>query len=247
MAPRLLVFDLENSAASGDFWGAPYNTNIIRITRPSRVMSFAAKWYGEKKVHYHSDFHDGHDNMIGRAWELLDEADAVVSWNGKGHDSPHTMREILLAGATPPSPYREIDLYRVVKRRMKFQSNKLQFVADELGIGSKLDHEGYDLWVKCMAGDPKAWKRFRAYNVQDVLLTEVAFERLLPWIPPSMLPNRNLFGGQGCPTCGSGSFEKRGFRYTALAKIQRLRCLSCGAWFDDGRAVERVTLRGAAA
>lgn len=245
--PRILTWDIENSPASGWFWGSTYNTNIVEVIQPSRVMSFAAKWRGEKTVQYFSDHHDGHDVMIEKAWELLDEADALISYNGKQHDTPHISTEILLANdGVPPSPFREIDLYRVTKRRFKFQRNRLDFVSQELGIGEKVKHEGFGLWLKCMAGDEAAWRRFRAYNIEDVNLTERYYERLLPWIPPSMHPHFGLFAGDvdACSKCGGHDLQRRGYARTTLATYQRFQCNACGSWSRGKKAEATVDMRG---
>ena len=66
-----------------------------------------------------SDHHDGHDAMIEGIWKLLDEADAVVTWNGVSFDMKHLRREFVLAGLTPPSPWKDIDLMLTVKREMQ--------------------------------------------------------------------------------------------------------------------------------
>jgi predicted RNA-binding Zn-ribbon protein involved in translation (DUF1610 family) len=246
--PRILVWDIENSPALGWFWGSTYNTNIVEVKQASRTMSFAAKWLGEKKVEYRSDFHDGHEEMIGRAWDLLDEADCLVSYNGKSHDTPHVSTEILLAKGTPPSPFIECDLYRVVKSRLKFQKNRLDFVAGELEIGKKVEHEGFGLWLKCMAGDPKAWARFKAYNIGDIDLTESLLDKLLPWIPPSMYPNMNLLSTQDvCPKCGLENFEKRGTtKPVGVAIYQQYVCKDCGTWFRGKTALATVNMRSVA-
>lgn len=249
MSPRVLIWDLENSPALGYFWGKTYNTNIIRIVEPSSVMCFGARWHGEKKTEFWSDFHDGHDAMVARAWELLDEADALVSYNGRRHDTPHTLTEIVMAGASPPSPFKEIDLYQVTRGKFKFQSNKLDFVSQQLGIGEKIRHEGLDLWLACMAGDPAAWRRFKRYQLQDVNLTEHLYNRLLPWIPRSMHPNLNLFADRPvCPKCGAGAewMERRGTAKTLVAAYPKFRCRQCGGWSQDKKAVDSVDLRGAA-
>jgi DNA polymerase elongation subunit (family B) len=245
--PRIGVFDLENSAATGQFWGSTYDTNIIRVTVPSAVCSFAWKWLGEPGVEFRSDHHDGHEAMVLRARDLLDEADAVVSYNGARHDTPHILTEILLAGLTPPSPYVEIDLYRVIRRRFKFQQNKLQYVAEQLQIGSKIKHEGFDLWTKVAAGDPAAWERFRRYNIQDVRLTEKLYRQVLPWIPSSMHPNVSLYAGVDCcVTCGSTKLQRRGYAVKGLSSFPRFQCQACGKWMTAKNAVDRVNLRGAA-
>lgn len=243
--PKILVWDIENSPAVGEFWGKPYNTNIIRIVKPSSVICFAAKWLGQPEVEYVSDFHDGHDAVIERAWELIDEADALVSYNGKGHDSPHIMTEFKLVGYVPPTPVVEIDLYRVI-RKFAFQQNKLSFVAQELGIGEKLAHEGHDLWVKCGEGDPAAWATMKKYNIQDTLLTDDLYWDVQPWIPQNMHPHPGLYGDAEsvCGHCGSTDLvpEEKPYR-TALSAYPQYRCGSCGGLNRGKKLFRSVDVR----
>lgn len=247
MSPRILTWDIETSPALADVWQLfDVNVSLNQLREVSSVICFAAKFIGEKKIHFHSDHHDGHDVMVGKAWELLNEADAVVSFNGKGFDTKHINREFVLAGATPPAGFIEVDLYTVIRNKFKFQSGKLQHVSQQLGLGSKTAHHGHELWQQCLAGDEKAWALMRKYNINDVKLTEDLYHRLLPWIPPSMHPNQLLFGGAGeCPKCNKGPLQKRGLRSTTTALFQRFQCQSCGGWSSSGKAVERVDLRAA--
>lgn len=239
---RSLVIDIETSPNLGYVWDL-WNQNISlnQIERVGSVICFAAKWVGQREVQFFSDHHDGHDVLISKAHELLDLADSVIHYNGTKFDIPHLHKEILLAGLSPPSPVKEIDLWLTVKRRFNFASSKLAHVADQLGIGGKAPTGGFELWRACMAGDDAAWAKMRRYNVQDVRLTEKLYKRLLPWIQGH--PDIRLYdGGPGCGTCG-GPLESRGFYYTAVQKFQRFRCKSCGAWSRSARSTERTATR----
>lgn len=204
-------------------------------------MCWAAKWYGEKQVHYSSTYHHGKIGMLDRAYDLIDEADAVVGYNSKSFDMKHLNREFLLRGYPPPSHYTDIDLLQVVKQRFKFPSNKLQHVASELGIGSKLQHNGFDLWLGCMNGDEKSWETMKRYNIQDVRLTEKVYERLLPWIKAH--PHRGLFGGDvdACPRCGHTELITRRYYTTRTGKYRTVQCKGCGGYSKANKVEERVT------
>ena len=246
---RTLVIDIETSPNLAHVWSL-WNTNVglSQLREVSHVMCFAAKWHGSRKVEFWSDFHDGHEAMIRRAHELFDEADAVITYNGVKFDVPHLHREFLLAGLEPPSPHKDIDLYRTVKKRFRFPSNKLDHVAQQLGIGAKVKHPGHELWVRCLAGDPKAWALFKRYNVQDVKLTDDLYLRLLPWIVGH--PHRGLIDGtpgESCGKCGGAHLQRRGFDVTATGKFQRLQCADCGAWSREGKRVAGVDVRPIAA
>ena len=167
--------------------------------------------------------------MLKGVHALLDEADVLVTFNGISFDLPVLNKELLLHGMAPPSPCKHVDLLRVVRKQFRFASNKMDHVVQQLGLGKKEDHEGFGLWVKCMNGDPAAWKVMRKYNIQDTVLTEKLYDRLLPWIPGH--PNHGTYdGGAKCPNCGSEKLQRRGVATTAAGKYPRLQCTGCGSW-----------------
>lgn len=181
---KLLVVDIETMANLAWVWGTwQQDVAPAQIVQHKRTISFAAKWVGDSKIQFWSEFHHGHEVMVNEAWSLLDEADAVIGYNSKRFDVKHLNTEFKLYGYPPPSPFQQIDLLTVTRREFAFGSNKLEAVADRLGLGKKREHEGFALWLKCEAGDPDAWKRMRAYNKRDVQLTEQLFEEFREWIP----------------------------------------------------------------
>jgi uncharacterized protein YprB with RNaseH-like and TPR domain len=227
-------------------WGLwNQNVSLSQIADVGTVISFAAKWHGEKTVEFRSIHHDGHTAMIERAHALFDEADAVVGWNSKAFDVKHLHREFILAGLAPPSGHVDIDLLLVARKRFKFVSNKLDHIAQQLGIGAKVKHAGFELWLACMANDEKAWATMRRYNIQDVRLTEALYDRLLPWI--SNHPHRGLFGGPraGCPRCESMHVVGRGYRVTATGRYAKFYCNGCRGYFTGTHRVEAVHHRAA--
>lgn len=211
--------------------------NPERILDSSYTLCWAAKWYGQKQVMFDSVQKTQPTKvMLQRIHDLISEADAVVHYNGSRFDMPILNKEFLLHNLAPPAPYKQIDLLRVVRKEFRFPSNKLDYIAQRLGLGKKTAHEGYQLWVKCMNKDPVAWKTMEKYNKQDVILLEKVYDRLLPWIKSH--PNRNLYGGDGCPTCGSHKLQKRGFNHTTTGTFQRFQCTNCGSWSQSTKAVK---------
>ena len=199
------------------------------------MICFAAKWVGsDDEPVFFSDFHHGHGVMVSIAAQLLEEADAILTYNGDYFDEPRINREILAAGVNPPSPYKRIDLYKVVKKRFAFPSGKLDYVCRELGIGAKTEHSGFDLWKRCMSDDPQAWSLMREYNMNDVALNERLYFRLLPWIPG--LPSYGAESGSDvCPACGSDQLVRQGHAYTKTGRYQRYTCSSCHTWSRASR------------
>lgn len=227
--PRVLTLDIETSPNVVYAWGLwDQNIGVSQVIEPSRVLCVAAKWYGEKGVAF-VDERAGRKKMARAVWDLLDQADIVVGYNHEAFDLPHLHREFILAGLLPPSPYRTVDLLKVNRRRFKWASNRLGYVAETLGIGSKLETGGHALWRDVLAGDEKAWARFRRYNIQDVVLTEQLFDILAPW---AGLPHRGQWTGEmrSCYACGSIELVPMGFVYGRSVAYPKVQCADCGAW-----------------
>lgn len=246
---RRLTLDIETSPNVAHVWALwQQNVSLSQLQSSTQVIAFAAKWYGEKKVEFRSDFHDGHETLVNRAYDLMDEADAIIHYNGNSFDIPHLKREFVEAGFVPPSPHKDIDLCRVVKRQFRFPSNKLDYVSRALGLAGKVSHTGHDLWVRCLNGDEDAWKLMRKYNIGDVRLTEELYERLLPWIPNH--PHFGLYAEgdetetDACQNCGSSNLTRQGYSLTQLGKYQRFQCGDCGTWSRGKKAVGTVDVRG---
>jgi hypothetical protein len=242
---KILAIDIETSPLITYTWGLwDQNIGINQIQEDTRIICFAARWLDapKKEIVFWSEFHDGHPEMVQEAHALIDEADAVLSWNGRSFDTKHLNREFLLAGLGPPSPVKEIDLMAASKRVFRWPSNKLDYVAQQLGVGKKVSHEGFGLWLACLDGDPAAWTRMQRYNEQDVHLLIDLYRKLVGWIPSH--PNRLLFGGTGCPKCGSGPLIKRGLRPGLNGLYQRYQCKACRGYSTEGKAIERTEIRG---
>jgi predicted RNA-binding Zn-ribbon protein involved in translation (DUF1610 family) len=235
---RTLYIDIETSPNVAHVWALfKQNVSLNQLMDTTEVICFAAKWHGEP-IDFWSTFKHGREQMVLEAHNLLDEADAVVHYNGISFDVPHLNREFLEAGLTPPSPFKQIDLMKAVKKSFRFPSNKLDHVSQRMGLTGKVSHEGHSLWVKCMAGDPEAWARMEEYNRQDVELLEEMYLQLRPWIPGH--PNVALYdesneGTLLCPACGSDAVTRQGYSYTAVTRYQRYRCTPCGKWFRSGQ------------
>jgi hypothetical protein len=245
---KTLFWDIEMRPLETYTWSLfPDSIPIVMVKKTQRIMSWAARWHHSPRMFY-MDERDGYEVMLDGIWNLLDEADAVVSWNGKGFDSKQIRRAFSMAGMVPPSPWKEIDLMLAVKSQMKFASNKLDHVAQEFGVGHK-NKVDMDLWLDCMGDNgPEAmeagWRKMKRYNKQDVNLLVDLYDLLLPWLPYH--PNVALINGIpfACPTCGSTELQKRGFFYSNAGVFQRYRCNACGAWPHDSKRLATVELRG---
>jgi DNA polymerase elongation subunit (family B) len=236
-AVKTLFLDIETAPNTAYVWGF-FDQNISQeqVEESSYVLCWAAKWYGEKQIHFASAEKKTHREVLKPVHKLLDEADVVIHYNGTKFDIPTLNREFIKYGFTPPSPYKQLDLLRVVRRAFRFESNKLAYVTEALGLHTKAEHEGFKLWVKCMKGDREAWKAMEAYNRTDVKIMEPLYERLRPWIDkhPTI---RATSDGMSCPKCGGLKVQKRGLQVAISRTYTRYHCQECGGWFRSNKSV----------
>src|SRR5688572_1525435 len=76
---RLLTIDIETRPIEARTWGLwGQNIGINQITNPGGLLCFAAKFHGERRVHFHSAWDDGEKPMARSLHNLFDEADAIA-------------------------------------------------------------------------------------------------------------------------------------------------------------------------
>jgi hypothetical protein len=239
---RILTLDIETAPASAYVWGLfDQNVSLEQLIKPGRIISWGAKWLNDPEVHY-ADERGGTREMFAQIHALLSQADAVITYNGDKFDLPKLLGGFVDHKLPPPPPVASIDLLKTVKR-MGLQSNKLQFLGDFLKIGQKVKHEGFPLWVACMNGDAKAWKRMTRYNKGDVRLTERAYKRLRPYIKTHPYVGAGIVNA--CPACASANVQHRGYARTKAFLIERIQCRACGSWHQGARQSIRTVEKSA--
>ncbi len=241
---KLVIIDIETMANLAWAWGT-WKQDIApaQIVKHKRVISWAAKYHKSPvKPAFMAEWTEGgREAMVRGAWALLNDADGVIGYNSQRFDAKHLNTEFWVDGITPPAPFAHIDLMKTVKQNFLLGSNKLDSVADRLGIGRKREHEGFALWLKCEAGDADAQKRMQLYNEQDVLLTEKLYRKILPWITNH--PSYAAFARSDvpmCSNCGSEAVKPADFHYARTRRYQRYHCTRCGHWMRD-RHAEQIT------
>jgi uncharacterized protein YprB with RNaseH-like and TPR domain len=234
--PKVLFLDIETAPMLGYVWSLwDNNVGLNQLESDWYVLAWAAKWLGSKKIIY-MDQRDSKDieddkKILKELWKLIDEADILVTHNGKQFDEKKINSRFILHGFKPPSSYKHIDTCELAKRKFGFTSNKLEYLSCKLCKNKKGSHKrypGFDLWKACLKGDNKAWAEMKKYNKLDVITLEQLYDKLIPW---DSTINFNLYNEseENVCKCGCTEFAKNGYAYTQVSKFQRYKCKQCGA------------------
>lgn len=240
---RTLVFDIETSPNLSYIWGK-WEQNSLHVEQEWHMLCFAYKWLGEKNTHvialpdfkrYKKDPTNDKD-VVSALYELFNEADVVIAHNGDKFDQRKTNARFLAHDMKPPEPYASIDTLKIARKYFALDSNKLDDLGDYLKVGRKKQTGGFELWLGCMRGDKKAWKKMLDYNKQDVVLLEKVYLKLRPWATNHPALNVLEDRPNSCPKCG-GTRMHKGMKYKATNTnlYQYYRCQDCG-----GMAKSRV-------
>jgi hypothetical protein len=254
--PRILTIDLERlpGEVELDVW-EPRDFKRLNYVHPDRwkklpqTLCWSAQWYGEDRMMFSALWHKGgYEAMIWRAWHLLNLADIVVGYNSRQADEKWLRSDFVTLGIGPPSPYKSVDLYVVARREFSFESKSLRHLCDRLGIENKDGHYSAQEAKAAAAGNRPAQSRMRAYNGQDVRVTEQAYDRLGAYIREH--PHYGIYTGteRCCFRCGSENLvqdKSKPYTATAMTQYALLRCADCGAWTRLNHRRHNVTTRAA--
>lgn len=249
--PRIILFDLETIPdlnAALDVW--PSLSNYPGLTFKASINSiccFGYKVFGDNsgaKIINAWDFPEWESNvnddrpLLRAAYEILKDADAFITQNGKRFDEPVIQTRLLLRDMDTLSKIRHVDT-KLLAKKFSFFSNSLKYLAEQLTERRKIENEGWRLWTRTHGGlprvrDPEAERTMAEYCKGDVEALEAIYLRLRSASTGNnSLPNFNLHQMNGsenlCPGCGSTRIFKDGIRYNATVSYQRYVCKDCGA------------------
>jgi uncharacterized protein YprB with RNaseH-like and TPR domain len=184
--PRILLFDIETSPIIANVWRlyGEQHIGVNQIVEDWYVMSWSAKWLDEKPVMYMDQRKASRiandKKLLKGIWQLLDEADIVITQNGKRFDERKLNAKFVELNMGKPSSFRHIDTKVLAKKYFDLPSYSLEYMTKKFckkhtKIKSK-KFIGHTLWTECMAGNQAAWKEMELYNKMDVLSLEELYK-----------------------------------------------------------------------
>ena len=230
---KRLFFDIEVSANIGLFWQSGYKLNIgpENIIKERAIICICYKWEDDKTVHsLHWDSKQDDKKLLQQFIKVINESDEAVGHNGDRFDLSWIRTRCLFHKIDMFPNYVTIDTLKIARQKFRFNSNKLNYIADFLGIGEKIKTD-FGLWKNIMLNkDPKAMADMIKYCQKDVVLLEKVYKELARHTV-AKTHYGVIFGGDrgSCQECGSDSLKihSRKILASGIKKVQ-YQCTTCG-------------------
>lgn len=229
VTPRRLLLDIETSPNVVYSWRVGYKIALTpdNIVQERAIICIGYKWQGGKIKCLTWD--KGDDKaMLEKFIPILESADEVVAHWGDHFDIPWLRARAAYHGI-PVSPYiKSIDTCAQARRLFYFNSPKLDYLGQFLGLGKKVETE-YGLWKRVMAGSKAALAEMKAYCKGDVELLEKVYLRLESYNKPKT--HQGVMRGgtcSTCPKCGADNSISIGKQVTGTGAVRpKMKCKRC--------------------
>jgi DNA polymerase III epsilon subunit-like protein len=168
------------------------------------------------------------------------DADELVAHNGDKFDLKWLNTRLVYHGFDPKPIERTVDTLAIARRRFMFNSNRLDYIGQFLGLGQKIDTGGIELWKDIVLNkDAKAMAKMVRYCKQDVKLLEQVYHKLADYHNPKTHVGVHVGNERwSCPSCGSENVRINKVRMSALG-IPRytMHCNDCGKYHTISQSV----------
>ena len=187
-APSILYIDIEVSLSKMYNFGLKVPDKYISpsmLIQEYFIICWAASWVGEAEIRggcvTQAEAKRGNDRRILTPLKkLMDKADIIAGHNIDRFDIPALNTRFFLNHIEFPYYNRTLDTLKVA-RKMKFESNKLDYLSQVLGHDGK-DKMRLDDWLAISSsGDPVALAKMYKYNRGDVRNGKATLMDLLPF------------------------------------------------------------------
>lgn len=234
--PKRLFYDIETSYNIVKAWRVGYNLSLQPedIIQERAIITIAYKWEGEDDVVVLT-WNKGDDKKIIEEFvKVMAEADELVGHNVDRFDTKFVMGRALKHGISVLPKYQSTDTLKLARKHFMLNSNKLDYIAQYLGLGHKVRHRGMSMWDDIIQRNcPKAMDEMVEYNIQDVILTEKVFNKLTEYSLPKVNHASKQTGDKHtCPQCGGTHAElSKTYVSPSGTKTRLMSCNTCSTNF----------------
>lgn len=229
-----LIADIEVTPNIVYTWNTGFKlmVPVENIIRERAIICIGYKFEHEKTVHCLKWDKGDDKKMLKEFAKVLESCEEIIGHNIDKFDLPWIRTRCIYHGI-PLSPYlKGVDTLKLARKSFRFNSNKLNYIAQFLGVGAKT-LTGYSLWKDVVEGDEKAVDKISRYCKNDVLITERVYHALESY--GRLFTHAGVLAGKSkvsCPKCASENTQRRGVRVSAAGvRSPILHCRDCGRHF----------------
>lgn len=234
---KRLFFDIETSPNIVYSWRIGYNLTITpeNIIDERKIICISYKWESEDIIHTLKWDKDHCDKqMLIDFVKIANQSDEMIAHNGDKFDIKWIRTRCIYHRIDMFPNYNTLDTLKKAKSGFNFNSNKLDYIAKFLGVGAKVKHSGFDMWINVMKGDESAMNEMVNYCIGDIQILEDVYLTMQNYIKPNThvgVHNNNL--KFSCQSCGSEHITLYKNRVTTLGTIKRvMECQDCAYIYE---------------
>jgi hypothetical protein len=186
---NILYLDIEVSKSLYFNYGSKVYSNYLNVAdlyKERYIISWAASCVGSKTVW--SDCVTGKEarkwtdaRILPQLRDLMESADIIAGHNVDAFDMKHINARLLLNEQEPVTGKKTLDTLKIARQKFAFESNKLDYISQKLGLRPKDDIRNED-WLNIVkTGDEKTLSKVLKYNKGDVTSGKGVLERLMKY------------------------------------------------------------------
>lgn len=248
--PKVLYIDIENSRMVVEFETySLYGNDVIHprhIKHDWYITCAAWAWLDLKKQKvgkietvavndfpsFKKDFRDDRQ-VIKKLHKVLGQADLIVGHNSDKFDIKKINYKFIKYGLEPLDFPATVDTLKAAKKYTRASSNRLYFLAKDLGVPMKIDLPS-NVMHQADNGCEKSLKKLVHYNKGDIKAGAGVYFKLLPYIKnhpviDKIMGRKVNKANPNCQNCGSSRVHRHGTRSDKTGKYRRYRCDDCGS------------------
>lgn len=235
--PKILLFDLESTPSIAAVFGRfKQNVGLNSVIHEGGwLLSAAWKFLGDSEVSSivltpEEATKADDSRIVATLYEMFEKSDWVVAHNGNSFDVPLFRTRLVMHNFPMHKAVKQVDTLQIAKK-LKFNSNRLDGLAQQIGLIRKMENSGMPLWLDCMQGKQDALDTMQEYNKQDVTLLEEVYLKLRSF--NTKTPNAAHYHDDDkirCQVCGSEDVQYTGNSvFTAASEFKEVKCNACGS------------------
>jgi len=214
------------------------------------MFCFGYMWEDEGKVkllkisdysNYNEDRTDDR-RLVKDSIELINKADRIVSWYGKGFDIPFIRSKAFQHDLDPFRDQEHIDGWEISRSRLLSRNNRLETVSNNLPISLDLEHPEAAKthihpkhWMRAAAGHQDSLDYIYDHCEKDIMVLKNVMDHISKYaknLPHSYLSEQKSENEILCPNCGNDKLSFRGIRNTTSTQRVSMACTECRHWFE---------------